>query len=91
MKGALEEGVKALDFPRLRILQPGFIERPDSDRLGERLTLPILRSFNGLGMFDNYRPITTAALATALIKSSYIYPEAFRRLALKDLFQLLAS
>lgn len=91
MKGSLEEAVLALDFPQLRILQPGFIERPATERLAERLTLPVLRGLNGLGLFRQYRPISTQQLAHALLKSSYTFTGSFKRLSLADIFELIAD
>src|SRR5690606_21044224 len=39
MKGSLEQHIKALDFSRLIIVQPGGLIRPDSDRAGEKLAI----------------------------------------------------
>ena len=45
MKGALEEAVKKLNFPRLLIFQPSVLIRSNSDRAGENLSVKIETTF----------------------------------------------
>ena len=48
MKGALEEAITALGYPRLRIFRPPLLIRPDSDRPGEKISARILHAIEGI-------------------------------------------
>ena len=63
MKGALEEAVKKLNFPRLLIFQPSILIRSNSDRSGENFTVKAFKFLNKLGILKRYRPMPTAILA----------------------------
>ncbi len=43
-KGKVEDKLKALQFPRLTIMQPGLLHRPDSDRLMEKVASWVMPS-----------------------------------------------
>src|SRR5690606_25267372 len=43
MKGALEQHMQQLDFGQLLILHPGGIERPNSNRTGEKVMMNVLK------------------------------------------------
>src|SRR5690606_4983984 len=62
MKGTLEENIGKLNFARLLILHPGGIERPGSDRKGEKAMMKFLKAFNAIGLFKGYEPISTKRL-----------------------------
>ena len=68
MKGALEEAVKKLNFPRLLIFQPSILIRSNSDRGGENFTVKVIAFLNKLGLFKRYRPMPTAVLAQKMRK-----------------------
>ena len=63
MKGALEEAVKKLNFPRLLIFQPSILIRPNSDRGAENFTVKAIHFLNKIGLFKRYRPMPTNVLA----------------------------
>ncbi|MDO5608808.1 MAG: NAD(P)H-binding protein [Capnocytophaga sp.] len=71
MKGALEEAVVALGFERCIIFKPGILEREDSDRIGEKIGVELLRFCNHLGIFRRYRPLRTQLLAEKLVLASH--------------------
>lgn len=71
MKGLLEEAVKALNFPKLVIVRPGPIDRPNTDRKNERIAIKVLNFFNTMGLLKPYRPITTIDLAKAIKDASF--------------------
>ena len=50
MKGALEEAVKKLNFPRLLIFQPSILIRSNNDRSGENFTVKAFKFLNKLGI-----------------------------------------
>jgi uncharacterized protein YbjT (DUF2867 family) len=85
MKGSLEEALKRIGFQHLMILQPGFIERPNSDRLGEKIGLKLIQFFNQLGIFKQYGPVKTKQLAQAMIESAFLYQEAVQVISLKEI------
>lgn len=66
MKGQLEQDVMALGFERLSIFRPPSLIRPDTDRLGEKIALPIIKALNAIGLVKNMRPMSVETLATAL-------------------------
>lgn len=66
MKGALEEAVKKLNFPRLLIFQPSILIRSNSDRSGENFTVKAFKFLNKLGILKRYRPMPTAVLAARM-------------------------
>ena len=66
MKGALEEAVKKLNFPRLLIFQPSILIRSNNDRGGENSTVKAIKFLNKLGLFRRYRPMPTAVLAARM-------------------------
>lgn len=71
MKGLLEEAVKALNFPKLIIVRPGPIDRPNTDRRAEKITIKMLNFFNKLGFLKPYKPISTMTLAKAIVESAF--------------------
>ncbi len=71
MKGLLEEAVKALNFPKLIIVRPGPIDRPNTDRRAEKITIKMLNFLNKLGFLKPYKPISTMTLAKAIVESAF--------------------
>ncbi|KAF2326451.1 NAD(P)H-binding protein [Flavobacterium ginsenosidimutans] len=69
MKGKLEEYIDELHFSQYLIFRPGPLIRENSDRLGEKISINIIKVFNAIGLFKNLKPITTAFLATKLLKA----------------------
>lgn len=85
MKGSLEEHVKKLNFTQLVILHPGGIERPGSDRKGEKAMIKLLKSFNAIGLFKRYEPLSTNRLAKAMITSYFKFKERQKIVILKEI------
>ncbi|MGO1597171.1 MAG: NAD(P)H-binding protein [Sphingobacterium sp.] len=71
MKGQIEQQIRDMNYPKLIIVQPGPIDRPESDRLGEKIAVSMVRFFNRIGLLKSYRPITTISLASVMIESSF--------------------
>lgn len=87
MKGTLEDNICALNFPQLTIIQPGMIIRPDTTRKMEKVTGKILDGLNKMGLFNQYRSITTKHLAKEIVKAGFVANNSrIRRLAVHDLF-----
>lgn len=70
MKGKLEDAVKQLNFKHTIIFQPGILERYNSDRMGEKLGIKVIKFLNKLGLFKSQRPMPTRTLAQAMINIS---------------------
>ena len=70
MKGTLEEALEILNFNHLVIFKPGSLIREGTDRLGEKISVKLLKCLNGLGILKRFRPLSTAVLAQKLVKAS---------------------
>ena len=88
MKGQLEEKIYALGFDTTIILQPGLLERKNSDRVGERIGLSLLGFFNRMGMLKSQMPVSTDIVAKAMINSVKTYKGETRVLKTKDIYGL---
>ena len=75
MKGELEQAIIALNFPHLIIFRPPLLIRPNSDRLGEKVTKRILYGLNRIGLLKNQRPLAVETLAKAMLKVALRPPE----------------
>jgi uncharacterized protein YbjT (DUF2867 family) len=89
MKGALENKIKALSFSRLLIFQPGPLVRPNTDRIAEKISIPVLNILCHLGLFKNYRPLAVSDLASAMIRKVKLKGEAIERIPMKQILKLL--
>lgn len=68
MKGALDNAVQALGFESCFILQPASLIRKNTDRVEETVGIWALKAFNAIGLMRKYTPITTEAVAAAMIR-----------------------
>ncbi|WP_434576103.1 NAD(P)H-binding protein [Riemerella anatipestifer] len=89
MKGKLEEAITELNFPSLLILRPSLLIRPETKRLGERISLPILNTFNKVGLLKKYQPISVKDLSRAMVKSVERYKAGTHILELKQILELV--
>ncbi|MDY3521152.1 NAD(P)H-binding protein [Riemerella anatipestifer] len=89
MKGKLEEAITELNFPSLIILRPSLLIRPETKRLGERISLPILNTFNKIGLLKKYQPISVEDLSKAMVKSVERYKAGTHILELKQILELV--
>ena len=88
MKGALEEAVKKLNFPRLLIFQPSILIRSNSDRSGENFTVKAFKFLNKLGILKRYRPMPTEILAEKMLSAVYNSPKGTFTFTLNKIFSL---
>ena len=88
MKGALEEAVKKLKFPRLLIFQPSRLIRSNNDRSGENFTVKAFKFLNKLGILKRYRPMPTEVLAEKMLSAVYNSPKGTFTFALNKIFSL---
>ncbi|SMG14304.1 NAD(P)H-binding protein [Sphingobacterium psychroaquaticum] len=72
MKGELDHMVRGLGFPKLRIVQPAAILRPESTRAVEVFMGKASAAFSKIGLFRDYAPISTTDLAKVLIHISLV-------------------
>ncbi|MBZ4035526.1 NAD(P)H-binding protein [Flavobacterium sp. 17A] len=69
MKGKLEENLESLHFPQYIIFRPGPLIRENTDRVGEKISVNVIKIFNAIGLFKNLKPISTLLLASKLVKA----------------------
>jgi len=69
IKGALEEGVKKLNFNKIDIFQPPMlIRQPDLMREGEKSGIKILNKLNKIGILKSQKPLAVEELAEKMLK-----------------------
>ena len=85
IKGELETSVKSLHFDKLTILNPGMLDRKDSNRQGEILGAKAIRLVNKFGLFKNQTPLPTEVLAQAMIKASKIKSNGISHIQLQNI------
>lgn len=88
MKGELEENIEKLNFPQNIIFRPGPLIRQNTDRVGEKISVGVIKILNAIGLFKNLKPITTALLAEKLAKSPKVIPSGTTTLELKSIITL---
>lgn len=88
MKGKLEDYLQELHFPQYIIFRPGPLIRENTDRLGEKISVKVIKFFNALGLFKNLKPITTAFLAQKLVKAPKALPSGNTTLELNRILEL---
>ena len=88
MKGELEENIEKLDFPQYIIFRPGPLIRQNTDRVGEKISVGVIKILNAIGLFKNLKPITTAFLAEKLAKSPKVIPSGTTTLELNSIITL---
>lgn len=86
IKGQLEEKMENLAFNSLIIFKPGILLRKDSNRLGEHLSIGILKLLNALGLIRKFRPMPTATLAEKLAKAPKVLTEGKHVIELDKIF-----
>ena len=67
MKGALDDAVQELGFEGCFILRPPSLIRKGSDRFGEKVGIVALKVFNAIGLLRSSIPMSTEAVAAAMI------------------------
>jgi len=88
MKGKLEDYLQELHFPQYIIFRPGPLIRENTDRLGEKISVKVIKFFNAIGLFKNLKPITTAFLAQKLVKAPKALPSGNTTLELNRILEL---
>lgn len=88
MKGELEENLEKLDFPQYIIFRPGPLIRENTDRVGEKISVSVIKILNAIGLFKSLKPITTAFLAEKLAKSPKVLPSGTTTLELNSIITL---
>lgn len=68
IKGELEEAVQALPFRQLAIVRPPSLIRKGNDRLGERITVPLLQALASIGLLRSMRPMPTDVVAQRMLQ-----------------------
>lgn len=87
MKGKLEDYIEALNFEQYAIFRPGPLVRQDSDRLGEKIAVKVIRILNGIGLFKKFKPLETSLLAEKLAKAPKVLPSGTTIVELETIFE----
>ena len=87
MKGTLEEAVQDLGFNGCIILRPTSLIRKGSDRFGEKAGVAILRVFNAVGLLRSLAPISTEAVAAAMVRLAKKEPEGIEIISSQDILK----
>lgn len=67
MKGALDDAVQELGFEGCFILRPPSLIRKGSDRVGEKVSVAILKALNSIGLMRSLAPMPTEVVARAML------------------------
>ena len=86
MKGELERSIAELAFVQYIIFRPGMLLRPDTDRLGEKVTAMLLRVLNTIGILRKQSPLPTAILAKKLAIAPMRLPDGESSVELNKIF-----
>lgn len=68
MKGELETELSRLGFARLAVVRPPVLVRRGSRRMGERMSVAVLRALAAAGILRRMRPMPTATVARAMVR-----------------------
>jgi uncharacterized protein YbjT (DUF2867 family) len=88
MKGELEEAIVQLNFAKTIIFQPGILERPNTDRGGEKIALSVTKFFARLGVIKKHLPTHVHDLAKAMIASVHNSEQGVSRIHVKEIHRL---
>ena len=86
LKGKLEDAVSDLAFPCYIIFRPGLLLRKDSNRTGERISAPVLRFLNGLGLMKRFKPMPTLILSEKMAKAPKVFAQGKHIVELDKIF-----
>lgn len=86
MKGKLECAIAKLGFEQYIIFRPGMLERPNTNRLGEKIAIKVLGILNSIGIANKQRPLPTKMLAEKLAKAPLLLPDGESRVELEHIF-----
>ena len=86
LKGKLENAVSNLAFTCYIIFRPGLLLRKDTNRVGERISAPILKFLNRLGLIKKFKPMPTFILAEKLAKAPKIFARGQHVIELDKIF-----
>lgn len=88
MKGKLEDYIAALNFEQYLVFRPGPLIRENTDRVGEKISVRLIKALNAIGLFKNLKPISTVFLAEKLAKAPKKLPSEMIVLELKQILEL---
>ena len=91
IKGELEEAVLKLPYQHLHIFQPGFLDRPKSNRKGEIIGLKFIYFLNSMGLFNKFKPLKVHDLAKAMLQSVSTNMNRLTIYKMEDIHRLLNS
>ena len=88
IKGSLEESVKGLNFKRIQIFHPpSLIRQPELMRLGEQISINLLKGINKFGILGSLKPLLVKDLAMKMINVALLtHFEGVTIYRSKDLF-----
>ena len=87
LKGELEDGIRNLAFDLFITFRPGLLLRKNTDRLGERISAPIIKFLNSIGIWRKFRPLPTSVLAEKMARAPKIFSAGIHVLELGKILE----
>lgn len=87
MKGQLDEAVGKLPFTYKGIIRPASLIRKDTTRTSEKITVPVLKVLNSIGLLKNNMPIRTELVARAMINAAASGKHGYEVIEGQDVFK----
>ena len=87
MKGKLDEAVREMPFTYKGVIRPASMIRKNTTRTSERITVPILKALNSIGLFKNNMPIRTELVAMAMINVAVSGKHGYEIIEGQDVFK----
>lgn len=86
IKGQLEEEIASLSFQQYIIFRPGMLQRPNSDRFFEKMTVDVLKFVNRMGILKKLRPLPTTLLAQKMAIAPQKLPQGVSIISFDEIF-----
>lgn len=89
MKGQLEEDVRKLEFSSTIIFRPRLLDRKNSKRMAEVISVNTMKFFNALGLLKTQRPLSTHRLAAAMLYIFKRKKKCYNLIKSREIWQLV--
>ena len=87
MKGKLDEAVRERPFTYKGVIRPASMIRKNTTRISERITVPILKALNSIGLLKTNMPIRTEFVAMAMINAAASGRQGYEVIEGQDVFK----
>jgi uncharacterized protein YbjT (DUF2867 family) len=86
IKGKLEQAMDRLQYNQFIIFRPGILQRKDTDRMGELISISVIKILNSLGIIKKFRPLPTSTLAEKMAKAPKVLLAGKHEIELDKIF-----